>query len=70
MKYIEYIKSLFAKPSAESIALNDLEETRRQLLEAQSTQEYAAKMVEYHSGKIKRLTGFLKASMKEEASKE
>ena len=66
MKFIEYIKSLFAAPSAEHLALVDLEETRRQLLRAQSAQEYSAKMVEYHTGKIKRLQGFLKASMKEQ----
>ncbi len=66
MKFIEYIKSLFAAPSAERMALVDLEETRRQLLQAQSAQEYSAKMVEFHTGKIKRLQSFLKTSMKEQ----
>ena len=34
---------------------------RRELLVMQDTQEYAAKMVEYQQGKIKRLTAYLKA---------
>ncbi len=63
---IEYIKSLFAPPSAETLALRELEESRRELLKSQAHQEYTAKMVEYHQGKIVRLSKFLKASMKEQ----
>jgi len=66
MNYIEYIKSLFAPPSAETIALRELEESRRELLKSHAHQEYTAKMVEYHQGKIVRLSKFLKASMKEQ----
>jgi len=66
MNYIEYIKSLFAPPSAETLALRELEESRRELLKSQAHQEYTAKMVEYHQGKIVRLSKFLKASMKEQ----
>lgn len=68
MKIIDFIKTQFAPPSAETIALRELEESRRELLNAHSNQEYSAKMVEYHQGKIKRLTGFLKAAMKEQES--
>jgi hypothetical protein len=66
MSYIEYIKSLFAPPSAETLALRELEESRRELLKSQAHQEYTAKMVEYHQGKIVRLSKYLKASMKEQ----
>ena len=66
MNYIEYIKSIFAPPSAETIALRELEESRRELLKSHAHQEYTAKMVEYHQGKILRLSKFLKASMKEQ----
>ena len=58
-------KSLIAKPTPESIALRELEEAKRELLRAQSLNEYAAKMVEYHQGKIRRLTSYLKVAMKE-----
>jgi hypothetical protein len=66
MSLIRFIKSLFAPPSPESIALRELEESRRELLSAQTSQEYAAKMAEFHKGKIKRLTAFLKETMEEE----
>ena len=49
---IEYIKTLFAPPSAETLALRELEESRRELLKSQAHQEYTAKMVEYHMEKL------------------
>ena len=63
---IDYLKKLYALPSPETIALRELEESKRDLLNAQTSQEYAAKMVEFHKGKIKRLTAFLKETMDEE----
>jgi hypothetical protein len=54
------IKNLFRTPSIQAIALRELEAAKRDLLRMQDTQEYAAKMVEYHQGKITRLTIFLK----------
>ena len=65
---IRELKKLWATPSPESIALRELEESRRELLSAQTSQEYAAKMAEFHKGKIKRLTLFLKETMSEEQS--
>lgn len=54
-----FIKKLYATPSAESIALRELEEARRNLLEAQSTREYSESMCRYHEARIKRLTAYL-----------
>ena len=68
MKIIAIIKSLYAPPSPESIALRELEESRRELLNAYTQQEYALKMCEFHKNKIKRLTLFLKETMSEEQS--
>jgi hypothetical protein len=59
------IKSWYAPTSPESIALRELEESRRELLSAHTQQEYALKMVEFHKGKIKRLTLFLKETMEQ-----
>lgn len=56
------VKNLFRTPSIEAIALRELEAAKRELLQMQDTQEYAAKMVEYQQGKITRLTLFLKES--------
>ncbi|CAB4130485.1 hypothetical protein UFOVP121_4 [uncultured Caudovirales phage] len=64
-RIFDIFKSLTAQPTPESIALRELEEAKRELLRAQSLNEYAAKMSEYHQGKIKRLTTYLKAAMKE-----
>jgi hypothetical protein len=61
-----YIKSMFSTPSADSLALLELEESKRELLKSHAHQEYSAKMVEYHQGKIVRLTKFLKACTKEQ----
>jgi hypothetical protein len=64
---IQDIKKLWAAPSPESIALRELEESRRELLAAHTQQEYALKMCEYHKNKIKRLTLFLKETMEEQS---
>lgn len=61
----EYLKSLFRTPSAEVLALRELEEAKRRLLTAQSTREYADSMCKYHDAQIKRLTAYLHNSTKE-----
>jgi hypothetical protein len=68
MNIISTIKTLYAPPSPETLALRELEESRRELLAAYNQQEYATKMVEFHKGKIKRLTAFLKDTMEEQQS--
>ena len=56
---IEWIKNVYATPSPETIALHELEEAKRKLLEAQSGKEYAESMCKYHEARIKRLTAYL-----------
>jgi hypothetical protein len=62
---MKLIKNLFRPPSAETIALRELETAKRELLQVQDTQEYSAKMVEYYQGKIRRLTAYLKTNVTE-----
>jgi len=57
---IKEIIQSFRKPSAETMALKELEEAKRQLLDAQSGAEYAANMTRYHQDRIKRLSNYLK----------
>jgi hypothetical protein len=57
---IEYLKSLWATPSAEALALRELEEAKRKLLDAQTSREYADSMVKFREQQIKRLTAYLK----------
>ena len=56
---IEWMKSLCTPPSADVIALRELEEAKRRLLEAQSGREYAESMCKYHEAKIRRLTAYV-----------
>ena len=55
----DWVKTIYTTPSAEAIALRELEESKRRLLEAQSSREYADSMCKYYEAKIKRLTVYL-----------
>jgi hypothetical protein len=59
---ISYLKSFFASPSAEMIALTELEEAKRRLLEAYSYREEAECRVRCYTDRIDRLTDYLHAS--------
>ena len=67
MKLPETLRTIFTTPTAPALAQRELEEAQRELLKAQAGAEYASRMVQYHSDRIKRLTGFLAASAKEAA---
>ena len=66
-KIFESTKALFALPSAKTLALQELEDAQRRLLQAQSGAEYAKNMVTYHEQRIKRLTVYLKDALSKEA---
>lgn len=59
MNLIDYLKKLYAAPSADAIALRELEDSKRKLMDAQSGREYADSMCKYHEARIKRLTAYL-----------
>lgn len=50
---------LFRAPSAQSLALRELEESKRELLSAQSHAEYAVQLTAYNQARIKRLSAYL-----------
>lgn len=56
---IEHIMSLFRTPSAEVLAIRELEEAKRRLLQYQTTAEYADSMCRYNRERISRLTNYL-----------
>ena len=56
---IEFVKSLYKTPSAEAMALKELEDSKRRLLETQTAREYSDSMCKYYEAKIKRLTSYL-----------
>jgi hypothetical protein len=57
---IEQLKDYFRLPSAKELAAKELAEAQRKLLDALTSQEYAKRMADYHSDRIKRLTTYLK----------
>ncbi len=57
---LEQIKEYWRLPSAKEMAAKELAEAQRKLLDALSAQEYAKRMADYHSYRIKRLTAYLK----------
>ena len=57
---IEKLTKLWATPSAEALALRELEECKRRLLQAQTAREYADSMCKYREAQIKRLTAYIK----------
>jgi hypothetical protein len=57
---IEVFKKLFTLPKPEELARRELLEARRSLLEAQSCQVLAYRMVQYHKDRIERLGIFLR----------
>jgi hypothetical protein len=56
---VNWVKNAYTTPSAESLALRELEESKRRLLEAQTAREYAESMCKYREAQIKRLTAYL-----------
>jgi hypothetical protein len=59
---LRYVKKLFNTPSAETLALRELEDSKHKLLEIQSSCEYAICMRSYYEAKIKRLSAYLLAA--------
>jgi hypothetical protein len=64
---VNWVKNIYVTPSAESLALRELEESKRRLLEAQTAREYADSMCKYREAQIKRLTAYLHKATEEQS---
>ena len=62
---IKDLVETFRKPSALQLAQRELEDAQRQLLQAQTAQEWASSQVVYHTARIKRLKTLLAAEANE-----
>jgi len=62
----DWVKNIYTTPSAEAIALRELEESKRRLLDAQTGREYADSMCKFHEAKIRRLTVYLHKATEEQ----
>ena len=58
----EFLFSLLRVPTADVLAIKELEEAKRELLRSQSAQDYAKRMVEYHQDRVKRLSAYVEKS--------
>jgi hypothetical protein len=56
---INTLANTFRLPSADMMAVKELEEAKRSLLQMQSAQDYAKSMCAYHAERVKRLTAYL-----------
>jgi len=63
---INYLKNVYTVPTAETLALRELEDSKRRLLEAQTAREYADSMCKYREAQIKRLTTYLHKATEEQ----
>lgn len=64
MNWLTQIIQVFRAPSADVLAVQELEDARRQLLSALSAKEYAAALVMYQSDRVARLTETVKIGAK------
>ena len=62
---INWVKSAYATPTAEALALRELEDAKRKLLDAQTSREYAESMCKFREAQIKRLTAYLHKATEE-----
>ena len=62
----QWFKNWFVTPSAEVLAVGELDDAKRSLLEAQSNREYADAMCKYHDARIKRLTAYVNRPIEEQ----
>lgn len=65
-EFKEWLKHSIVTPSAEVLAMRELDDAKRSLLETQSAREYADAMCKYHDAKIKRLTAYLSKPIEEQ----
>ena len=56
MKWLQDITRVFKTPSADVLAVEELEDARRMLLSCLSAQEYYTSQVQYQKSRVARLT--------------
>ena len=59
------LHSLFRVPSADELAVKELDEAKRELLRMQTAQDYSKRMCEYNADRIKRLSAYISKSVTE-----
>ena len=65
-KIQNYMQTIFRTPTADELAMIELEEAKRSLLQMQTALDYSKRMVDYHSDRIKRLNAYVAKATTEE----
>jgi hypothetical protein len=52
-------KQFFTLPNADVLAVRELEQAKRELLQMQTAQDYAKSMCVYHAERVKRLSAYV-----------
>jgi hypothetical protein len=53
------VEFIFRMPTADELAITELEQAKRDLLMMQTALDYSKRMVDYHADRIKRLSAYL-----------
>lgn len=64
MKTFELLRSVLRPKSDLQLAVIELEDAKRQRLQAHSATEYARRIGEYHTDRVKRLEAYIAANEK------
>ena len=64
MKFLEWIRHLYTPATCEELMARELDTARRDLLLAETAQDYAESVVIYNNQRIERLTAAMKESLK------
>jgi len=59
---MKYLKAMFTKPTALEIAVRDLEQAKRDYLNAMQHAEYYASLAAYNDGLVARLSNYITES--------
>jgi len=63
MNFLNWIKRMYAPATCEELMVRELDTAKRDLLQAETAQDYAGSMVLYNNQRIERLTAALKDSL-------
>ena len=64
MKFLNWIRQLYTPATCEELMARELDAARRDLLLAETAQDYAESVVIYNNQRIERLTAALKECLK------
>ena len=64
MKFLEWIRHLYTPATCEELMARELDTARRDLLLAETAQDYAESVVIYNNQRIERLTAAMKECLK------